>query len=106
MNNIEKQEDITLKAIENYELYTRSQRDILAALYKLSIDCTSVIQVSSLSKLIGYSRFTVYKNIKKLQEDGALKLLEGARKSLNHFKLNENKLQLIIDRYNKKKNFT
>lgn len=44
----------------------------------------------------------IYKNLKQFAQDGILKFLEGGQKIVNTFKFNENKLQSIIDVYQKR----
>lgn len=99
MNN---QQELIIKAIQAYDYYSESQRKTLVTLYQLSIDNIATIKVAALADITGYSRYMIYKNLKQFAQDGVLKLSDGGQKIVNTYKFNDNKLQSIIDIYQKR----
>lgn len=99
---MDNQQELIVKAIQAYDYYSESQRKTLTMLYQLSIDNIATIKVATLADITGYSRYMIYKNLKQFAQDGILKFSEGGQKIVNTFKFNENKLQSIVDVYQKR----
>ena len=95
-------QEIIYKAILNYDYYTNGQKNILASLYQLSIDYIATIRVASLAEITGYSRHMVYKAIHQFEKDGIIEILESGHKNASLFKLNESKLQAVVEVYDRK----
>jgi len=105
MNNIDN-EKLLHTAIEDYEPYTKSQRKLLAAFIELAVDDIVSISVISLSKLLGISRFAIYKNLNFLESDNAIKKLnDGKEGRLTGFQLNQDKLNNIEATYVQKQKY-
>lgn len=100
-----KDQELLLKAIDNYDIYAPTQRVTLQALIDLSIDGVASISPTSLSKLIKIGRGVIYNNLRILQEDGFIKNIGKDRNRIGLYKLNETKLEEIIEVYKKKSKY-
>jgi hypothetical protein len=97
-----KDKELLLKAIDNYDVYAATQRITLRALIDLSIDGVASISPTSLSKLIKIGRGLIYNNLRILQEDGFIKNIGKAKNRIGLYKLNETKLEEIVELHKKK----
>ena len=98
--------ELLLAAIEDYEPYTKSQRKLLSAFVGLAVDDIVNISVISLSKLIGISRFAVYKNLNFLESDNAIKKLNNDKEGrLAGFHISQDKLKHIEAVYVQKQKY-
>lgn len=96
---------LLLAAIDDYEIYTKSQRKLLAALLNLEVNGIVQTSVTSLSKLIGFTRAMSYIALEGLEKDGAIKKLNEKQARVSTFELNFTKLRNIEEIYIKKQNF-
>lgn len=97
-----KNKELLLEAIDNLDIYAMTQRTTLKALIDLSIDGVSSISPTSLSRLIKIGRGVIYNNLRILEEDGLIKNIGKARNRIGLYKLNETKLEEIIELHKKK----
>jgi ribosomal protein S25 len=97
-----KDKELLMKAIDSYDIYVATQRLTLKALIDLSIDGVASISPTSLSKLIKIGRGVIYNNLRILQEDGFIKNIGKDKNRIGLYKLNEVKLEEVIELYKKK----
>lgn len=99
--NIEK-EELLLEAIEDYELYSKSQRAMLKILIQTSIDNIASISTSFLMKKLNLSRYSVYLILKQLEKDNLIERIKKDGMRHDCFKINYLGLDHIIQLYQKK----
>lgn len=87
------------KAIDKYDIYSPSQRDILKLFIDISIDNLIQASVKYISEKTHLKKSTIYFAINLFLKDGLLQRDIGASKALL---LSENKLNYIVDIYKKK----
>jgi len=97
-----KDKELLMKAIDNLDIYVATRRATLKALIDLSVDGVASISPTSLSRLIKIGRGIIYNNLRILEEDGYIKNIGKARNRIGLYKLNETKLEEIIELYKKK----
>jgi ribosomal protein S25 len=100
-----KDQELLLRAIDNYDVYVATQRLTLKALVDLSIDGVASISPTSLSRLIKIGRGVIYNNLRILQEDGFIKNVGKDKNRIGLYKLNETKLEEIVELYKKKSKY-
>jgi len=97
-----KDKELLMKAIDNLDIYVATRRATLKALIDLSVDGVASISPTSLSRLIKIGRGIIYNNLRILEEDGYIKNIGKARNRIGLYKLNETKLEEIIELHKKK----
>lgn len=102
--NIENKE-LLIAAIKDYEPYNNSQKKLLIALLNICVDNSVTTSVSSLSKLVGFTRAMVYKSLEALQQDGAIKKANIKQARVSTFELNQTKMRHLAEVYIKKQEF-
>lgn len=100
-----KDKELLLEAIDSYNLYSKSLRITLRALIDLSIDDIISISPTELSKLIKIGRGIIYYNLRILLDDGIIKKVGTGRNRIGLYKLNEIKLEDIIEVHKKKSKY-
>lgn len=104
MTDIDNKE-LLLKAIEDYEPYTNSQKKLLTALIDIAIDGSVTISVLSLSKLIGFTRAMVYIALAGLENDKAIRKINTKQARISTFEINYPRLNRLIELYLKKQEY-
>lgn len=96
---------LLINAIEDYELYNKSQKKLLIALIELSVNDITVISITSLSKLIGFSRAAIYNALKRLEKDKLVELINEDGEKVSNFKINRIKFNYILETFEKKQEY-
>jgi len=91
--------ELIIKAIPNSDLYTESESKILQELIRISIEGIAVASAKYLIKITGISVTTVYTSLKSLQKN---ELIIKLSNQANTYKLNEKKLNRIVEIYESK----
>lgn len=95
-------QELLIKAIDKYELYSLSQRRVLRILVMVAIDNIASVTNKYLMEKTKLSRYSIHLILKKLEQEKFIERirLDGARHDsfkINYFKLNE-----VIQLYLKK----
>lgn len=101
--NILKNKPLLLAAIDQYELYTKGQKDILKILISLCIDDIVKVGTTYLSEKTGLSRASIYLNLKKFAQEKLIVKTRKAGERHDSYRLNEEKLEYILQLYQNKK---
>jgi len=104
MQNLENKE-LLLAAIGDYEPYNKSQRKLLSAFVELAVGDEVIMGISSLSKLLGFSRPVIYSNLAVLEKDGIITKMKSNKAKLTEFRIHNTKLNHIVNVFSKKQNF-
>lgn len=94
--------ELLIKAIDNYDLYIGSEKEILKTMLKIATDNIAIINANSLIQITGYSKPVIYKVIKKLERDKIIVNTNSKSEPKSRFKINQDKLDEIINAFNKK----
>lgn len=89
---------LLLKAVSDYEPYTKSQKKMLKLLVNLSIDNHVTISCNYIMENLDLSRPTVYFNLKKFERDGFITRINTMNKQ-DEFVLHPEKLEYIYKLY-------
>lgn len=100
-----KDKEILLEAIDNYDVYSVTQRETLKALVSISIDDLVTVSPTALSKLINISRGIIYHCLKIFEKDKVIEKITSTTKRSTIFRLNETKLQYIAKLYENKQKY-
>jgi hypothetical protein len=100
-----KNKELLMKAIDNYDIYVATQKITLKALIDLAIDGIVTISPTALSKLIKIGRGVIYHNLRIFEEDSFIKSTGKSRNRTTLYKLNEVRLNEIVEIYNKKSKY-
>jgi len=93
---------LLLKAIEDFEPYTKSQRDMLKILVGLSIENVANASCNYMMKNTGLSRPSIYLNLKKFEKEGFIIRIRKTGSKQDSFQLNSEKLDYILQLYQNK----
>lgn len=94
--------ELLLTAINNYDLYLKSYKDVLSIMVSVAIDNVAIIDVKSICEITSLSKPVIYKCIARLEKDYFIKKLNPPGEKASAFKLNMDKLQNVLDVYQKK----
>lgn len=94
---------LLLKAIEDFEPYTKSQRNMLKILVGLSVENVANVSCAYLMKNANLSRPAVYLNLKKFEKAGFIARIRKSGSKQDLFQLNSEKLDYILQLYQNKK---
>lgn len=94
---------LLLKAIEDFEPYTKSQRNMLKILVGLSVENVANVSCAYLMKNANLSRPAVYLNLKKFEKAGFIVRIRKSGSKQDLFQLNSEKLDYILQLYQNKK---
>lgn len=97
----EKDKELLMEAIDNYDAYSPSFRTILRILVDLSIDNVANITVIKLSKISSLSREIIYQALRMMEKDNFIELSKPNKGKINAILLKDNKLNQITQYYNK-----
>ena len=100
-----KNKDLVIAAINDYDVYNKSQKKLLTAFISIYTDGKVAISISSLSKLVQFTRAMVYKSLEDLIKDKAIRKENLSQARVNNFIVNEDKLKEIVDLYLKKQEY-
>lgn len=103
--NILEDKSSLLEAINDYELYSKGQRNLLCAFVTMSSDGSISMSISSISKLVGVTRAMTYINLDALEKDGVIQKMNVKRARVNTFNLNYSKLNYILEYYLRKQQY-
>ena len=95
---------LLLLAIENCDIYTLKQRQLLKVLVGLSVDNVVTVDTKFLTERTQLSRPAVYLNIKKFCQEGITTTIRQAGGRQNSYQLNQEKLDYIVQLYQNKQN--
>lgn len=94
---------LLLKAIEDFEPYTKPQRNMLKSLVGVSVENVANASCAYLMKNSNLSRPSIYLNLKKFEKEGFITRIKKTGNKQDSFQLNEEKLNYIIQLYQNKK---
>jgi len=94
---------LALAAIEDFDVYTVAQRIVLKTIVATSVNGVADISASYLQAKAGISRPTVYIILSRLEKDGYITRVRQQSTRQNSYKVNEERVQYIIQLYNNKK---
>ena len=97
--------ELLISAINDYEPYNKSEKKLLIAFVNITIDGMITTSVTSLSKLIGFTRAMVYKSLLALEQDNAIKRTNVKQARVSTFEVNYARLRYITEIYLKKQDF-
>jgi hypothetical protein len=86
------------EAIISYGKYTDNQRKVLCALVDLSVEGFVFVPVKKLNEITGVTRPTIYAALNVLQIDG---IIIKDKDHAGGFRIQQNKIDLIISLYKK-----
>lgn len=90
---------LVLNAINNYDLYTNTEKIVLKTLIDISVDNIAVISVKKLTLLSQVSRPMVYKALSTLEKDGVIERVIHGTSKKSSFTIKQNELYRIIKHY-------
>lgn len=93
---------LLLAAVEDYELYSISQRAVLKILINVAIDNVASVNISYLTKAAKLSRASIYAIMKQLENDNFIERMRIKGTRHDCFKVNKSKLDHIINIYHNK----
>lgn len=99
MNN----KTLIIEAIDNFEMYSLNQKEILKVIVSTAVNNLASISASYISSVTNISEPNVYSNLRKLQKDNAIKKTRTAGTKLDTFELNHEKLDYILKLHQNKK---
>ena len=94
---------LLLKAIEDFEPYTKSQRNMLKSLVGVSVENVATASCTYLMKNANLSRPSIYLNLKKFEKEGFITRIKKTGSKQDSFQLNSAKLDYILQLYQNKK---
>src|SRR4051812_23562025 len=94
---------LIFEAIDNYELYAKSQRDILKLIINLAINDIAVVSVKYVVERTNVARSSVYNIMKNLQNDDVITKFRLKNTRQDSYKINRKKLDYIVQVYSNKK---
>lgn len=94
---------LLLRAIDDFEPYTKAQRSILRILVGLSVEDIANVGCSYLMKNACLSRPSIYLNLKKFEKEGFITRIKRTGSKQNSYKLNLERLDYILQLYQNKK---
>jgi len=94
-----KDPQILFDAINNYDLYTNTEKVVLKTLINISIDNVAIISVKKLTVLSNVSRPMVYKALATLERDVVVERTIYGTSKKSSFTIKQNKLYEIIKHY-------
>jgi Fe2+ or Zn2+ uptake regulation protein len=97
-----KDKELLLKAIDNYDVYTPKQREILKTLIGISVNDIAIITPRELTKLLNTTKATVYYSLTRLKEDEIIINQNGEKERFSIHRLNNTKLDDILTVYKRK----
>lgn len=104
MSAIDKKE-LLVAAINDYEPYTKGQRKMLSAFVNLAVNDVIGISVASIAEMLHISKFSIYKNLSRLEQDEIIIKISDPGARLASFRLNYNKLRIIEESYLQKQKY-
>ena len=102
MDNIDNKE-LLLAAIEDYDLYSMSQRQLLKILITIEIDNIASVKTQYLMSALNLSKAAIYKIIKQLEGNQLIKRVRLKGTQHDSFQINKASLIHIVRLYNNKK---
>lgn len=92
------------QAIDNYFLLNKTQRAVLKALVKVSIDDYAIISIKELRQMINVTNTPISNALTKLQEEGIIEDIQHRGIVFTGCKIKQSKISEIVNRYNIKQN--
>jgi predicted transcriptional regulator len=103
--NLISDKDLVIKAIEDYDLYSKSDKKLLGAFIDLQVANSVMVRINSLSKLMGVTRAMIYNSIKKLMDDGIISRVNTKYSRVSNYSINYSRLEQLVELYNKKQEY-
>jgi Fe2+ or Zn2+ uptake regulation protein len=94
---------LLLRAIDDFEPYTKSQRSMLRILVGLSVEDVANVSCAYMMKNAGLSRPSIYLNLKKFENEGFITRIKNTGSKQDSYKLNLEELDYILQLYQNKK---
>jgi DNA-binding GntR family transcriptional regulator len=91
------------KAIDNYALFNKTQKNVLKALIQVNIDGYSIISIKELCQMVKVTNTPVKNAILKLEQCGIIEDIQRRGIVFTGCKVKQSKISEIINRYNLKK---
>ena len=98
-----KDKNLLAIAIDNYELYTSKQKNILKILVNMAIENIATVGTAYLMEKTKLSRPAIYLNLKKFTIEGTINRIRKPGERYNSYELNQKKLDYILQLYKNKK---
>ena len=98
-NNSVYNQDLLMEAIDNYDMYTLSEKIVLKTLIELAIKDVVIISVLKLSQMTKVSRPIVYKALELFEENKLIKRIKKPKSKVSHFNINSIMFDDIIKNY-------
>jgi hypothetical protein len=96
-------EDMTIKAINDSDLFTQKQKNVLATLVAVAVDNVAYISVPSISKAIKLAPNSTYIVLRSLENGGYISRKRDQSQKNNSYNINKEKLDWLVKIYKKKK---
>ncbi len=96
-----KDRELLEKAIDNYDVYTPKQREILKTLVGISVNNIAIITPIKLTELLNTTRATIYYALARFKKDEVITSVNEEKERFNTYKLNNTKLEDILTCYKK-----
>ena len=90
------------KAIDNYALFNKTQKNVLKALIRVNMDGYSVISIKELSQKVKVTNTPITNAISKLEQDGVIEDIRRRGIIFTGCRVKQSKITEIINRYNLK----
>ncbi len=90
------------KAIDNYALFNKTQKNVLKALIRVNIDGYSVISIKELCQKVKVTNTPITNAISKLEQDGVIEDIRRRGIIFTGCRVKQSKITEIINRYNLK----
>ena len=101
-----KNKDTLLKAINNFDNFTKSQKSILEILVNFMDNNNSAnISINSISKMSGFSKTIIYKNLNALEKGNYIERSKIPSKKIGLIQIKIDSFSPVLDFYEKKQTY-
>lgn len=90
------------EAINDYDLYTQKQKNVLNTLVSVAVDKVAHLSVKSISDAIHLAQNSTYVVLRSLEDEGCITRERNKGQKSNAYKLNETKLDQLVKIYYQK----
>lgn len=91
------------KAIDNYALFNKTQKNVLKALIRVNIDGYSIISIKELCQMVNVTNTPIKNAISKLEQHGMIEDIGRRGVVFTGCRVKQSKISEIVNRYNLKK---
>jgi DNA-binding MarR family transcriptional regulator len=96
-------QDVTIEAINDYDLFTKKQKKVLTTLVSVAVENVAYISVPSISKAINLALNSTYIVLRSLENSGYISRKRDQFQKNNSYNINKEKLNLLVKIYKKKR---